>query len=304
MLQGKALRKKKVYCFIHLSIQEYFTALYMFLSYKNEATNPLDPAEKAPALSDLHKSAVKRALKSQNGHLDLFLCFFLGLGHGSLADLPGEPPDVDGVGLGQHQLFVFETRDFIKGQIRRVSSPERCITLFHCLTELNDNSLVEEIRSCMSSGGLAGGRLSPEQLSALAYAWLMSGELIDLFDLKQYYTPPATRGCSRSSGTPGRPCECRLVLSGCRVTQAGCASLASALRSNPSHLRELDLSYNHPGDAGVKALEDPSCKLERLITDHIGEHRNKPKLLKYACQLTLDPNTAHCQLRLSDGAGR
>uniref|UniRef100_A0A3B3S730 Uncharacterized protein n=1 Tax=Paramormyrops kingsleyae TaxID=1676925 RepID=A0A3B3S730_9TELE len=59
---------------------------------------------------------------------------------------------------------------------------------------------------------------------------------------------------------------CRL--SGCRVTEEGCSSLASALRSNPSYLRELDLSYDHPGDSGVKLLsallEDPSCKLEKL----------------------------------------
>uniref|UniRef100_A0AAZ3QN78 Uncharacterized protein n=1 Tax=Oncorhynchus tshawytscha TaxID=74940 RepID=A0AAZ3QN78_ONCTS len=59
-----------------------------------------------------------------------------------------------------------------------------------------------------------------------------------------------------------------LRLSGCLVTEEGCASLVSALRSNPSHLRELDLSYNHPGDSGVRllsaGLEDPHCRLEKL----------------------------------------
>ncbi|XP_036398122.1 NACHT, LRR and PYD domains-containing protein 12-like [Megalops cyprinoides] len=97
-------------------------------------------------------------------------------------------------------------------------------------------------------------------------------------------------------------------LSGCRVTEAGCASLASALRSNPSHLRELDLSYNHPGDSGVRALsagvEDPSFKLERLIVDYAGECRVSSGLWKYACELTLDPNTAHRKLALSEGSRR
>ncbi|KAJ8362293.1 hypothetical protein AAFF_G00384680 [Aldrovandia affinis] len=92
----------------------------------------------------------------------------------------------------------------------------------------------------------------------------------------------------------------RLGLSGCGVTQRGCASLASALRSNPSHLRVLDLSYNHPGDSGVRALsaglEDRSCKLETLLVDHGGEIWIKPGLRKYACQLTLDPNTAYRRL--------
>ncbi|XP_071029874.1 ribonuclease inhibitor-like [Oncorhynchus clarkii lewisi] len=59
-----------------------------------------------------------------------------------------------------------------------------------------------------------------------------------------------------------------LRLSGCLVTEEGCASLVSALRSNPSHLRELDLSYNHPGDSGVRllsaGLEEPHCRLEKL----------------------------------------
>ncbi|XP_072560108.1 uncharacterized protein [Paramormyrops kingsleyae] len=96
-----------------------------------------------------------------------------------------------------------------------------------------------------------------------------------------------------------------LRLSGCRITEEGCSSLASALRSKPSHLRELDLSYNHPGDSGVKllsaVLEGRSCKMEKLNVDHSGECRTRPGLQRYSCQLTLDPNTAHRGLSLSEG---
>uniref|UniRef100_A0A672PUP2 Protein NLRC3-like n=1 Tax=Sinocyclocheilus grahami TaxID=75366 RepID=A0A672PUP2_SINGR len=95
-----------------------------------------------------------------------------------------------------------------------------------------------------------------------------------------------------------------LRLSGCMVTEEGCCYLASALRSNPSHLRELDLSYNHPGDSGVKMLsdllEDPHCKLEKLNVDHVGEVMITAGLRKYACDLTLDPNTVNIHLRLSE----
>uniref|UniRef100_A0AAZ3NVH6 SPRY-associated domain-containing protein n=1 Tax=Oncorhynchus tshawytscha TaxID=74940 RepID=A0AAZ3NVH6_ONCTS len=95
---------------------------------------------------------------------------------------------------------------------------------------------------------------------------------------------------------------CRL--SGCLVTEEGCASLVSALRSNPSHLRELDLSYNHPGDSGVRllsaGLEDPHCRLEKLNVEHGGENRMKPGLRKYVCDLTLDPNTVNRRLSLSE----
>uniref|UniRef100_A0A667ZJ72 B30.2/SPRY domain-containing protein n=1 Tax=Myripristis murdjan TaxID=586833 RepID=A0A667ZJ72_9TELE len=95
---------------------------------------------------------------------------------------------------------------------------------------------------------------------------------------------------------------CRL--SGCLLTQEGCASLASALSSNPSHLRELDLSYNHPGYSGVKllsaGLEDPTWRLEALRVDPRGEQWLKPGLRKYSCELKLDINTVHRNLILSE----
>uniref|UniRef100_A0A8C4ZVU1 B30.2/SPRY domain-containing protein n=2 Tax=Gadus morhua TaxID=8049 RepID=A0A8C4ZVU1_GADMO len=95
-----------------------------------------------------------------------------------------------------------------------------------------------------------------------------------------------------------------LSLSGCLVTQEGCASLASALSSNPSHLSELDLSYNHPGDSGAAllsaGLEDPRWRLDTLSVEHAGVWRLRPALKKYACELTLDPNTAHRRLSLSE----
>ncbi|XP_066512738.1 ribonuclease inhibitor-like [Hoplias malabaricus] len=95
-----------------------------------------------------------------------------------------------------------------------------------------------------------------------------------------------------------------LRLSGCMITEEGCSSLASALSSNPSHLKELDLSYNHPGNTGVKLLsdkkEDSGCRLDTLNVDHAGVIRVKPGLRKYYCELTLDPNTVHRRLSLSE----
>ncbi|XP_050990033.1 NACHT, LRR and PYD domains-containing protein 3-like [Labeo rohita] len=100
-----------------------------------------------------------------------------------------------------------------------------------------------------------------------------------------------------------RSSHCRLNilrLSGCMVTEEGCCFLASALSSNPSHLRELDLSYNHPGQSLVKLLSDPNCRLDKLNVEHGGEIRIKPGLQKYACNLTVDPNTANTLLILSE----
>ncbi|XP_035533275.1 NACHT, LRR and PYD domains-containing protein 12-like [Morone saxatilis] len=101
--------------------------------------------------------------------------------------------------------------------------------------------------------------------------------------------------------------HCRLEcfrLSGCLITEEGCISLASALSSNPSHLRQLDLSYNHPGDMGVKllssGLEDPRWRLETLSVDYESVQWLKSGLGKYTCELTLDPNTAHKNVLLSE----
>ncbi|KAL0149853.1 hypothetical protein M9458_054901, partial [Cirrhinus mrigala] len=57
-------------------------------------------------------------------------------------------------------------------------------------------------------------------------------------------------------------------LCGCRITEKQCLILTSALKSNPSHLRELNLSENELGDSGVKNLSklltNPQFKLEKL----------------------------------------
>ncbi|CAK6984583.1 stonustoxin subunit beta-like, partial [Scomber scombrus] len=77
---------------------------------------------------------------------------------------------------------------------------------------------------------------------------------------------------------------CVCSLSGCLITEEGCASLASALSSNPSHLRELDLSYNHPGDSGEKllsaGLEDPHWRLDTLSLQPAGVRWLTPGLRK------------------------
>ncbi|XP_036406826.1 protein NLRC3-like [Megalops cyprinoides] len=512
--------QEKVYCFVHLTIQEYLAALFVLHSSVYENRNALR-AEKARTqgqriqLSEVHRSAVDQALESKNGHLDLFLRFLLGLSVDSNQTLLGGiltqtggishvPDPLTQTECRSHDIE--ETVKYIKGKIREESSAERTINLFHCLNEMNDSSLVEEIQTPLKSGTLSGKRLEPHQCSALAFVYLVSEEVLDVFDLKVYNTSPAgqqrllpvvqycrkaildccnltekscdivasalqsvpshlieldlscnnlgdsrlkllsaglmspkcklqrldlgcnsfgdsgvkllcsglspdcklqrlglsncqikERGCvslasvlcsnpsylteldlsynhlgqsgatalcaglkdpsckvetlllrqsnltesccmdlasvlrsphselrdlelrdnnlqdsgvrALSAGLEDPHCKLqKLGLSGCQVTEKGCASLASALHSNPSHLRELDLSYNHPGDSGVRALsavlEDPSCKLETLHVDHGGESRNKPGLQKYACQLTLDPNTAHRNLSLSEGHRR
>uniref|UniRef100_A0A8C9SQ47 NACHT, LRR and PYD domains-containing protein 12-like n=1 Tax=Scleropages formosus TaxID=113540 RepID=A0A8C9SQ47_SCLFO len=107
-------------------------------------------------------------------------------------------------------------------------------------------------------------------------------------------------------GYQSKECSCDwaptilCLLSGCRITEGGCTSLASALRSNPgSHLRELDLSYNHPGESGVKLLsdllQDPTCKLETL------RHCNLDTALYVS--VTVCPSASPTVWTMAHGAG-
>ncbi|CAL8399452.1 unnamed protein product [Gadus morhua 'NCC'] len=484
------LHQDRIFCFVHLSIQEFLAALYVFLSYINTGVNQLleeHPTSREAELLLLYQSAVDKALQSENGHLDLFLRFLLGLSletnqmllQGLLgprgSKLLGNLTKKDPLGqTGRRSQINTQIVHYIKEKIGGDLSQERSINLFHCLNELNDSSLVEEIQQYLTSGSLSTASLSSAQWSALVFIVLTSEEQLDVFYLKKYSasdegllgllplikasktsllnscklsercckalasvlssnssslrelelstnelndsgvkllsaglgSPHCTletlrlnccglsKGCcealasalsSNSSSLreldlssndlqdsgvkllsaglrsphctletlrligchlSERCCEAlasvlssnssrlrvldlstndlqdsgvkllsaglgsphctleTLRLSGCLVTQEGCASLASALSSNPSHLRELDLSYNHPGDSGAAllsaGLEDPRWRLDTLSVEHSGVWRLKPALKKYACELTLDPNTAYRELSLSE----
>ncbi|XP_045572056.1 NACHT, LRR and PYD domains-containing protein 12-like [Salmo salar] len=245
------LYQDKVYCFVHLSIQEFLAAVYVFLSFINNNENLMDELQtKYKSEVTFYKSAVDKALQSEMGNLDLFLRFVLGL------SLESNQKHLRGLLTKRRSSSKSheETVKHIKEKIRENPSPERCINLFHCLNELNDHSLVEEIQSYLSSGSLSKPNLSPAQWSALAFVLLTSEKELDVFDLKKF---------SRSEKG-----LLRLLPVVKASRKKGCASLVSALRSNPSHLRELDLSNNDLKDSGVKLLSaglgNLHCKLETL----------------------------------------
>ncbi|XP_058632592.1 NACHT, LRR and PYD domains-containing protein 12-like isoform X3 [Onychostoma macrolepis] len=266
----------RVFCFVQLSIQELFAALYVLLSFLLDKRDVLNENLSSKhshkftchTISDLHQRAVDKALQSKNGHLDLFLRFLLGLSLESNQTLLK--------GLLMHVVNISyseeKTIEYIKTRIRMNPSPEKSINLFHCLNELGDQSLVNEVQKYLRSGGLSGARLSSSQWSAIVFV-LLTSEQLDKFNLRKYINREQNQNLMTPDEVllkllPVVEASRSAWLRECGVTDEGCAALSSALRSNSSHLRELDLIGNKLGAAGLTlisdGLKDPRCKLEKL----------------------------------------
>ncbi|XP_062413364.1 protein NLRC3-like [Pungitius pungitius] len=190
--EERGLYQDKVFCFVHLSVQEFLAALHVHLTFFSSGVNLLSEEQTTsrqskrlkhkPGPMRLYQSAVDQALQSPNGHLDLFLRFLLGL------SLETNQTLLRGLLTQTRSTSQTnqETVQYIKEKINENVSPEKSINLFHCLNELNDGSLVEEIQQSLSSGRLSTDKLSPAQWSALVFILLSSQEDLEVFDLKKY----------------------------------------------------------------------------------------------------------------------
>ncbi|XP_039511800.1 NACHT, LRR and PYD domains-containing protein 12-like [Pimephales promelas] len=297
-----------MYCFVHLSIQEFIAALYAHLFLDINKTSVFDhesteQENRNETMIDFLKTAVDKALESDNGHLDLFLRFLLGLSLQSNRQLlrglltPRDGTDQSNKGIVQRLLRGLLTKtdgtdqsnkrivrrllrglltqrdntdrsnkeivQYIKQKLEANLPAERSINLFYCLNELNDQTLVNEIQTHLSKGSLSSGDLSPAQWSALVFVLLTSEEELEEFELQKF--KKSDECLIRLS--PVIKASRRALLNDCNLTDKSCSALAAVLGLD-TNLKELSMNNNKLQDSGVKllctGLKNIKCKLEIL----------------------------------------
>ncbi|XP_056329945.1 NLR family CARD domain-containing protein 3-like [Danio aesculapii] len=235
------LYQGKVFSFVHLSIQEHLAALYVHLSFHNNGENVLEAHEHREPVTmlSIYKCAFKKAIQSRNGHLDLVFRFLIGL------SLETNHRLLEGLLVKKTEsiLETDTTVEYLREEFKNQFCPNDCLLLLHCLHELNDHSMIDEIKACEKQN------MTPDYWRALVCILMTSNEQSEEFRLQEYGSLEESLQWLH----PVIKLHTKAWLNDCNITDVGCALLTTVLTSL-SNVRELDLSHNNLQDSGVEIL--------------------------------------------------
>ncbi|XP_033847702.2 ribonuclease inhibitor-like [Periophthalmus magnuspinnatus] len=262
LIEENIIFQKSVYCFVHLSVQEFLAAVYMLRCFNHKKTEEIssflrDWEENMPLDVFLQKS-IEKSFENESGRLDLFVRFL----HGLLLE---SNQRLLRVLLGQiqtdSQMIQKITQNLRERNAGGISAPGS-ITVFYCLTEMNDQTIHQRILHLLKTEFESD--LSEFHCMTLAVKLQMPQEVLQELDIKRFRRMPD----GKLKLVPPDTCrEATILWNG--LSREHAAVIASALKSL-SQLKRLDLWLRDHGavEAFCEGLRDPHCRLETLSLHH------------------------------------
>uniref|UniRef100_A0A671N0N9 NACHT domain-containing protein n=1 Tax=Sinocyclocheilus anshuiensis TaxID=1608454 RepID=A0A671N0N9_9TELE len=236
------LYQKKVFCFVHLSFQEYLAALFVHLHWftTQKPSSGLRPERSINlfhCLNELNDHSLVKEIQT-----------YLHSGQLSMEVLSN----------AQWSALVFVLLTSDEGlevfDLRKLFKSDECLFKLHPVIKA---SRIAILSSC---------KLMKKSCSALASVLESNPNVLRELDLS--FNDLGDKGVkSLCSALRSPHCKLQtLKLEFCGLRRDSCSALVAALKSNPSHLKELDLSYNNIGNDAATWLLGlvPDCGLETL----------------------------------------
>ncbi|KAM3826601.1 NLR family CARD domain-containing protein 3 [Vipera latastei] len=288
-----------IYYFSHLTFQEYLAATYYYSVAKRALFDLfVESGMSWPKLGFVNhvKNAIQRSLQSEDGHLDIFIRFLVGLLSSQVNKVLSDWFLVRDEHHGYRSHVVGLFQNFL-GVDQVVSC--RTVNLMRCLHELQHTEEAANVEEALKTENLAG-MLTPINCSALAYVLQTSEACVEEANLSNcltyhilqsllsqlLYCHSLRLDCNQlkdsamdllGSVLSGKDCQIQKIsLAENQIGTKGAKALAKSLMVNRS-LLALDLRSNAIGPNGAKALADSLKNNQHLLALNLQSNLIKDK---------------------------